>query len=116
MNDASQSLTSRVESLKAGAHVIHASFLNEEPLLALADGRILIGERTLTPHSENAILVATSDPARLVTGGDDGKIFSITSSDAVDQIGDEKGRWIDAVALGPSQSLAWSTGKKSCSA
>ena len=112
MNDASQSLTTRVESMKAGAHVIHAGFLNDEPLLALADGRVLIGAQTLTPHGENAILVATSDPARLVTGGDDGKIFSMTSSDAVNHIGDENGRWIDAVALGPSQSVAWSTGKK----
>jgi hypothetical protein len=110
MIDASQSLTTRVESLTAGAHVIHAGFLNEEPLLALADGRILIGEQTLTPHGENAILVAMSDAARLITGGDDGKIFSITSSHGAEHIGDEKGRWIDAIALGPSQSVAWSTG------
>lgn len=112
MNDASQSLTTRVESLKADEHVIHAGFLNDEPLLALADGRILLGSDTHTPHGEKAILVAACDGTRLLTGGDDGKVILLTDKDSVAEMGNEKGRWIDALALGPSHSVAWSTGKK----
>ena len=112
MNDASQSLTSRVEPLKADAHIVLATFLNEEPTLVAADGQILIGSDQLTPHGENAILVAACDGTRLITGGDDGKIFLLSGKERALEAGNEKGRWIDALALGPSQSLAWSTGKK----
>lgn len=113
MSDAKQeSLTQRVAPYEAGAHVIHAGFLNDEPMLALSDGRVRMGDHTLTPHGENAILVAASDGTRLVTGGDDGKVISIDASMTTEQIGDEMGKWIDAVALGPSNSAAWSTGKK----
>lgn len=112
MNDASQSLTTRVEPLKADAHIVLATFLNDEPTLVAADGQILIGSDQLTPHGENAILVAACDGTRLITGGDDGKIFLLSGKESALEAGNEKGRWIDALALGPSQSLAWSTGKK----
>lgn len=112
MNEASQSLTTRVEPLKADAHIVLATFLNDEPALILADGQIVFGADRITPHGESAILVAACDGTRLITGGDDGKIFLLNAKDSVIEVGNEKGRWIDALALGPSQSLAWSTGKK----
>ena len=112
MNEASQSLTTRVEPLKADAHIVLATFLNDEPALILADGQIVFGADRITPHGESAILVAACDGTRLITGGDDGKIFLLNSKDSVIEVGNEKGRWIDALALGPSQSIAWSTGKK----
>ena len=112
MNEASSSLTTRVAPITAGAHVIHACFIGDEPVLALADGCVLIGEETLAPHGENAILVATSDGAALATGGDDGKVVVLRDRNRIDVIADEQGRWIDALALGPSGALAWSTGKK----
>lgn len=112
MTQTQESLTKRVAPLDAGAHVVLAGFLNDEPALALADGRVLLGETALTPHGENAILVASCDGTTLATGSDDGKVFITRDHGKSEQIGDEKGKWIDAVALGPSQSVAWSTGKK----
>ena len=92
MNDASQSLTSRVEPLKADAHIVLATFLNDEPTLVAADGQILIGSDQLTPHGENAILVAACDGTRLITGGDDGKIFLLSGKESALEAGNEKGR------------------------
>lgn len=107
-----QSLTTRVAPINGGTHVVLAGFLNDLPTLAMADGRVVIGDETLTPHGENAILVAACDGTMLATGGDDGKVLVTRGKDEVEQIGDEKGKWIDAITLGPSQSAAWSTGKK----
>ncbi len=113
MNDAQQqSLTTRVAMIEAGAHVVLAGFLNDTPTLALADGRVLIGEDIHLPHGENAILVASCDGTTLATGGEEGKVIVTRGKNQVELIGDEKGKWIDAIALGPSQSVAWSTGKK----
>ena len=112
MSEASQSLTGRVEPLEGGEHVILAGFLKDEPLLALSDGRLRRGGDIMTPHGGNALLVAACDGERVVTGGEDGRVVVLTDTGSVTEAGDEKGRWIDAVALGPSQSLAWSTGKK----
>jgi WD40 repeat protein len=112
MNDDTESLTKRVVPIEAGAHVILAAFLRDESVLALADGRVILGETLLHPHGENAVLVAACDGTLLVTGGEDGKIFTVRNDTSIEQIGDEKGKWIDAIALGPSGSTAWSTGKR----
>lgn len=112
MNEAPQSLTQRVQSIDTDAHILLSGFLKDEPLLVLADGRIRINDDYITPHGDHALLVAASDGDRVVTGGDDGKIVEVKAVASFQIVGDEKGRWIDAVALGPSQSIAWSTGKK----
>ncbi|MEI8282760.1 MAG: WD40 repeat domain-containing protein, partial [Armatimonadota bacterium] len=115
MSDAQlESLTQRVVAIEAGTHVIRAQFLGENPTLALADGRILIDgiNSPITPHGEGAILVAAFNGITLLTGGDDGKVIETTPAGTSQVLGDEKGRWIDAVAIGPSGSIAWSTGKK----
>jgi WD40 repeat protein len=114
MTDASESLTQRVEPLEAGAHVIAARFIGEQPVLALADGTVLLGmnNQPLRPHGDAAILVASTDDGALITGGDDGKIVSTKSDGSSLILGDEKGKWIDAIAIGSSGATAWSTGKK----
>lgn len=114
MNDKQESLTHRVEPIKAGAHVIAARFIGDEPALVLADGAVVIGSQNARfhPHGEAAILVSASDDTMLLTGGDDGKIMATQADGSATLLGDERGRWIDAVAIGPSGAVAWSTGKK----
>jgi WD40 repeat protein len=114
MSEAQESLTQRVEPLTAGSHVIAARFLGDDPLLVLADGGIVFGMEgaRVEPHGEAAILVAAVDDDILLTGGDDGKLIATKADRSSTILGDEKGRWIDAVAIGPSGSIAWSTGKK----
>ena len=114
MIDATESLTQRVEPLEAGEHVISARFLNEEPIIALSDGSVLLGmnARRIKPHGNGAILVAVSDDTMLLTGDDDGQIVATKADGSFSTLGNEKGKWIDAVAIGPSGAPAWSTGKK----
>jgi WD40 repeat protein len=108
------SLTDHVVPLEAGAHVIAAAFLADEPALALGDGAVLIGAtrpRRVEAHPDAGLLVATLQRDALVTGGDDGRVVRITGDGTAETIADAKGRWIDSLAAAPSGALAWSTGK-----
>jgi WD40 repeat protein len=112
---ATSSLARHVRPLDAGAYVAAAAFIDEAPTLALADGVVLIGEpdgqTRIVAHEDAAILTAISDGKTLLTGGDDGRVTAIGSEGVARQIADEKGRWIDAIAL-RGQAFAWSAGKK----
>lgn len=105
-------LTDRVTSLHFDEHVLLAGFFGAEPLFVLADGSIRIGREraAITPHGD-AILIAKSDGKRLLTGGEDGKVFETQPDGITKLLGEVPGRWIDALALGPDGACAWSAGK-----
>ena len=111
---AATSLAQHVRAFEAVAGAVAAAFLGETPALALADGSVLVGEpdeaRRVAAHPDGAILVAASDGGTLVTGGDDGRVMAVGADAEAKEIADEKGRWIDALAL-RGQSFAWSAGK-----
>jgi WD40 repeat protein len=113
MNAPLATLTDRVTTLAFDDHLLHAGFLGDAPCFVLADGRIQLGREraALRPHADG-ILVVAADRTRIVTGGDDGKVFETRSDGSTAHLGDEKGRWIDALALGPDGSAAWSCGKR----
>jgi WD40 repeat protein len=109
-------LTQHVAPIEAGAHVVAAAFLGSELALALADGEIALfppdgAPRRLATHPGGAILSAASGGGALLTGGDDGRVVATDSAGGMRIVADEKGRWIDAVALSPSGAVAWSFGK-----
>src|SRR5580698_10487692 len=114
---ASSSLVRHARLFDAGAHVVAAAFLVGAPALALADGVVLIGEpdgrKRVVVHPDAAMLTAVSDGKTLLTGGDDGRVVAVGPDGALEQIGDEKGRWIDALAL-RGKARAWSAGKQVC--
>ena len=116
MSDASTptSLTQHVLAFEAGGSVVAAAFLGDAPTLALADGVVRIGEpeapRRVAAHPEGTILAVASDGKTLLAGGDDGRVTAIGGDGEVTEIADEKGRWIDALAL-RGQNFAWSAGK-----
>ena len=109
------SLTTRVTPIEAGAHVVFATFLARTPVLALADGTILFAdpgeERRVTAHNDAGILVAASNGTRLITGGDDGLVIATDAQGATTQIADQKGQWIDALAIRADGAMAWAAGK-----
>ena len=111
------SLAQHARPIDAGAHVVAAAFLEGEPALALADGAVLIGEperqRRVVAHPDAAILTAISDGRILLTGGDEGRVVAVKADGALDEIADEKGKWIDALAL-RGKAYAWSAGKLVC--
>ena len=112
---AGSSLTQHARLFDAGAHVVAAAFVDGAPALALADGAVLIGEpdeqKRVVVHPDAAMLTAISDGKTLLTGGDDGRVVAVRADGSVEDIADEKGRWIDALAL-RGKAYAWSAGKQ----
>jgi WD40 repeat protein len=111
----STSLIRHVRGIDAGAHVVAAAFIDGAPALALANGVVLIGEpddkKRIAAHPDAAILTAVADSETFLTGGDEGRVVALRGDREVHQIADEKGRWIDALAL-RGKACAWSAGKQ----
>jgi WD40 repeat protein len=110
------SLTSHVTALDPGAHVVAAHFLKDAPVLALSDGTVVLGHgdglTRLVVHPDSGILVAAGNADRLVTGGDDGRVVEIRPGGSMEQLGlAAGGAWIDALAIHPDGSTAWSAGR-----
>jgi WD40 repeat protein len=110
------SVTDKVRPLAIGMPVTavyflgdHAAFVGAEESVALVNAADEISK--VEVHS-GGILCAVSDGARLVTGGDDGKLVALDKSGEVTLLAtDPKRRWIDNVALHPDGAVAWSVGK-----
>ena len=110
------SVTDRVRPVALGMPVTSVHFLSDraafvggEENVALVDARGEIGK--LAVHG-GGILSTASDGARLVMGGDDGKVVALDAKGEVTLLAtDAKRRWIDAVALHPDGAFAWSAGK-----
>jgi WD40 repeat protein len=109
------SVISRTRPVEAGAAVVGAHFLGEtaafvlgeETLVLVTDGK----ERRVAVHG-GAILSSASNGARVITGGDDGKVAATDAGGECKTIAtDAKKRWIDHVAIGPDSAVAWSAGK-----
>ena len=109
------SLADRVRPIAAGGPVVGVHFLGKTPVFVLGEEALLFapedGERRVAVH-EGAILASASDGARIVTGGDDGRLIA-TDAQGEHRIlaTDDKRRWIDQVALGPDGAVAWSSAK-----
>ncbi len=112
---AASSLAQHAHLFDAGAHVVAAAFVDGAPALAMADGVVLIGgpqeQKRVAVHPDAALLTAVGDGKTLLTGGDDGRVVAVKPDGGFEQIADEKGRWIDAVAL-RGKAYAWSAGKQ----
>ena len=83
--------------------------LGEESLLFVApDG----AEQRVAVHG-GGILAVACDGARILTGGDDGKVVATDAKGESETLAtDAKHRWIDRVALGPDGAVAWAAGKQ----
>src|SRR6476660_9819454 len=110
------SVTDRVRPLQIGMPVtsLHflgaaAAFVGAEENVAVARGE---GELSRIAVHSGGILCAASDGARIVMGGDDGKLVALDGEGKVTLLAtDPKRRWIDNVALHPDGAVAWSAGK-----
>jgi WD40 repeat protein len=110
------SATDRVRPLAIGMPVtsVHflgdsAAFVGAEENVAVVDGN---GEVSRIAVHSGGILCAATDGTRIVMGGDDGKLVSLSAKGEVALVAtDPKRRWIDNVALHPDGAVAWSAGK-----
>src|SRR6202012_4672839 len=109
-------VTDKVRPLAIGMPVMavhflgdHAAFVGAEESVALVNAADEISK--VEVHG-GGILCATSDGARLVTGGGDAKLVGVNIKGEVTLLGaDPKRPWIDKVAGHPGGAGAWSVGK-----
>jgi len=109
------SVVERTRAVEAGGAVVGAHFLGRTAVFVLGEEALVFAEpdgevRRLAVH-DGVILCAASDGARVVSGGDDGKVVTTDLGSSRVLATDAKHRWIDQVALGPDGAVAWSAGK-----
>ena len=110
----SASLLNSVAAIEAGAHVTSATFLDDVPVFALGDGSLLFAgeqEARIATHPDAAILCAAASGKALVTGGDDGRVVMTDSRGKSTVLGEEKGQWVNAVAVRDDGATAWAAGR-----
>src|SRR5690348_16835506 len=111
---ATPSFADRVRTIATDATVVGVHFLGRTPVFVLGEEHLLFAsddEKRVAVHG-GAILASASDGARIVTGGDDGRLVATDAQGATTELAaDDKKRWIDQVALGPDRAVAWSAGK-----
>jgi len=110
------SVTDRVRAIAIGMPVTSVHFLGDSAAFVGAEENVALvdrgGEIARVAVHGGGILCATSDGARLVMGGDDGKVVSLDAKGEVALLAtDPKRRWIDNVAVHPDGAFAWSAGK-----
>src|ERR1041384_4291035 len=110
------SVADRAKPVAAGGPVVAAHFLGARAVFALGEEALLFvapdgAEQRVAVHA-GGILSVASDGARILTGGDDGKVVATNAKGESETLSlDAKHRWIDRVALGPD-AIAWSAGKQ----
>ncbi len=116
-----ESLAAAVTPIEAGAHVTAAGFLGRTPALALGDGTVVLADigqvRRVSAHPGGGIMVAAVQSAgprlvRLLTGGDDGRLVAVRAEGEPEELANEGGRWIDALAAREDGALAWAAGRQ----
>jgi WD40 repeat protein len=110
------SVTDRVRPIAIGAPVMSVHFLGERAAFVGAEENVFLvgaeGEILPVAVHGGGILCTAFDGARLVMGGDDGKLVALDAKDEVTLLAtDPKRRWIDNVALHQDGAVAWSAGK-----
>jgi WD40 repeat protein len=111
------SVVERTALVSAAGTVVAAHFLGDTAILVLGEEALVLvspdGQSRQVRIHGGAILASAADADRIITGGDDGRIVATALDGASAELGnDSKRRWIDHVATGPRQSVAWSAGKQ----
>lgn len=99
-----------------GSFVVAATFLRDRPAFALGDGTVLLlgeeGERRIQVHRGGLLAAARMrDGGALVSGGDDGQVMFTAADGSVTQLAELPRKWIDIVATGPQDAVAFATGR-----
>src|SRR5262249_11270470 len=119
MTDPRANIPSVVERTRpgtVGGRGVAAHFVGQTGVFVLGEGALVLapraGEARSVPIHGGAILSTAADTARIVTGGDDGKVVATDAEGKSTTLAtDAKRRWIDHVAVGPAGALAWSAGR-----
>ena len=111
------SVVDRIKPVAAGAPVVSVHFVASRAVFALGEEMLLFvapdgAEQRVRVHA-GGILAVACDGARIVTGGDDGKVaVTLAKGESETVATDAKHRWIDRVAIAPDGAIAWAAGKQ----
>ncbi|QDC02053.1 WD40 repeat domain-containing protein [Mesorhizobium sp. 8] len=103
-----------VAPLDIDGHCLAAVFLNDIPFFAFADGavhRLDHGHKTV--RANDGLLCTALDAAanRLITAGEDGKVFSVKADGTVEELASAGRKWITSVAAGPQGAVGYGAGR-----
>ncbi|QPC85535.1 WD40 repeat domain-containing protein [Mesorhizobium sp. NBSH29] len=103
-----------VAPLDLDGHCVAAAFVADIPHFAMADGavhRLDHGHKTAPAHDGLLCAVVEQGGARLITGGEDGKVCAIKPDGTVETLGELPRKWITSVASGPQGAIAYASGR-----
>ncbi|WP_068313234.1 WD40 repeat domain-containing protein [Polycladidibacter hongkongensis] len=104
-----------IAPLDTDSFVVFAAFLGDVAAFALGDGtvRFVGGSESITPVYQDGLLAAISggDGKSLITGGMDGKVYRVTAEGAAELIAEKPRKWIDKLAVGPQNAVAYASGR-----
>jgi WD40 repeat protein len=103
-----------VAPLDLDGHCVAAAFIGGVPHFALADGAIhRLDHGHKTSQTNDGLLAAAHDTAndRLITGGEDGKVFAVKPGGDVEELANGGKKWITSVAAGPQSAVAYAAGR-----
>lgn len=100
--------------LDLDGHCVAAAFIANVPHFAMADGtvhRLDNGHKTAAPHDGLLSAALAPGAGALLTGGEDGKVCLVKPGGRFETLAGISGKWITAVACGPSDTFAWTAGR-----
>jgi len=103
-----------VAPLDLDGHCLAAVFLNNVPHFALADGAVhRLDNGHKTAQANDGLLCTFHDAVndRLLTGGEDGKVFAVKADGTAEQLAEAGRKWITSVTAGPQGAIAYASGK-----
>ena len=103
-----------VAPLDLDGHCITAGWLGDVPVFALADGtvhRLDNGHKTAEVHDGLLCAVPSIDGDLLLSGGEDGRICSMSADGTVKEIANVGRKWVNTVAAGPRGAVAFGSGR-----
>lgn len=91
-------------------HCLSVEFLDDKPCYIMADGviHILTAAKAITVHDGISCVALACDRRAIVTGGEDGRVCRIDAHGEVIELASAGRKWINAVACGPQNSVAYS--------
>ncbi len=97
-----------------GEHVELATFVDDAPAFALADGAIRFpvnGDIVTEAHDGLLSAVLSLDAKSIVTGGEDGRVVRTGADGRSTEVAQQDKQWIDVVACGPNGAVAFASGR-----
>lgn len=103
-----------VAPLDLDGHCVTAAFIGGVPFFAQADGSLhWLDHGHCHAQVHDGLLVAVADPAgaRLLTGGEDGKVAGTSADGASTPLAGIGRKWVTGVAPGPQGAVAYASGR-----